>query len=63
LGGAALAIAGGVLAMMRKGKVAAALLAISVIVPAVLSPKTLVATFLIAIAVILAIFVKPPATA
>lgn len=63
LGGAVLGIAGAVVAMMRKGKLAAVLLAIAVVVPAVLSPKTLIATFLVAIAAILAIFVKAPATA
>lgn len=63
LGGAVLGIAGGVLAMLRKGKLAGALLAVAVIVPAVLSPKTLIATFLMAIAAVLAMFVKPPASA
>lgn len=59
LAGSVMAIVGGVLAMRRKGKIAAAVLALAVIVPAALTPKTLLATFFIAIAAILATLVKP----
>jgi hypothetical protein len=59
LGGAVLALVGGFLAMNHKGKIAAGVLALAVIAPAAMAPKTLVATFFLVIAAILAIFVKP----
>ena len=59
LAGSALAIVGGVLAMMRKGKIAAPVLGLAVLVPAVLTPKTLLATFFLAIAAGLSLLVKP----
>ena len=52
-------IVGGILAMMGKGKIAAILMLAGVIVPAILAPKSLVFTFLLAIAGIVCFFVKP----
>jgi hypothetical protein len=52
-------IVGGILTMMGKGKIAALLMLAAVIVPGILQPKSLVATFLLAIAGIVCFFVKP----
>lgn len=52
-------IAGGVLALQRKGKIAAAVLIASATAPALLEPKALVFTFLLLIAGFLALGAKP----
>ena len=52
-------IAGGVLALQRKGKVAAAVLIASAAAPAALEPKALVFTFLLLVAGLLALGAKP----
>jgi hypothetical protein len=59
LAGFALGLVGGVLAMLGRGKSAAALLLTAVIGPAVLHPVVLIFTFLLAIAGVLALFVRP----
>lgn len=57
--GGLIGIVAGVLAFRGKSKVAAGILAIVVVIPAVLMPKTLVFTFLLAIAALLAFLSKP----
>ena len=52
-------IAGGVLALQRKGKIAAAVLIGSATAPAILEPKALVFTFLLLVAGLLALGAKP----
>jgi hypothetical protein len=55
----ALGIGGGVLALMRKGKVAAGLLIGAAVAPAIFEPKSLVFSFLLIVAGLLAVAVKP----
>lgn len=58
-----LGIGGGVLALMRKGKIAAPVLIASAVVPAIFEPKSLVFSFLLIIAGLLALGAKPKAEA
>ena len=55
----ALAIAGGVLALLRKGKFAAGVLISAAVAPAIFEPKSLVFSFLLVVAGLLAFAVKP----
>jgi hypothetical protein len=55
----ALGIAGGVLALKGKGKPAAGLLAAGLLLPAIFSMKTLLTTFFLGVAALLAFFSKP----
>jgi hypothetical protein len=59
----ALAFAAGVLAVMRKGKIAAGLLLAAGAIPAVMEPKTLLTGVPLMIAAACAFFVKPKASA
>ena len=59
LGSMVLGIAGGILAMMGKGKMAALLMFVGVIVPSIMMPKTLVFTCVLLIAAIVSFFAKP----
>jgi hypothetical protein len=56
-----LAIAGGVMTLRGKGKIGAALLLVAAIAPAIFTAKTLLATFLLPIAALLAFLSKPKA--
>lgn len=58
-----LGIAGGVLALLRRGRIAAAVLVVSAIAPAVFEPKSLVFSFLLIVAGLLALGIKPKAPA
>jgi hypothetical protein len=55
----ALGIGGGILALMRKGKIAAAVLIGAAVAPAIFEPKSLVFSFLLIVAGLLAVAVKP----
>ena len=59
LGSMVAGIVGGIMAMMGRGKIAALLMLAGVIVPAVMMPKTLIFTFLLAIGAIVSFFAKP----
>ncbi|MBL4686650.1 MAG: hypothetical protein JKY37_18785 [Nannocystaceae bacterium] len=59
LAGLVFGTAGGVLALQRKGKIAAAVLVATAVAPAVFEPKALVFTFLLLIAGLLALGAKP----
>jgi hypothetical protein len=59
LAGLLLSVAGGVLAMLRKGKSGAVLLALAVLGPAVLHPWSLIFTGLLIVAAGLSVFVGP----
>jgi hypothetical protein len=59
LAGLLFGVMGGVLAMLRRGKSAAVLLALAALGPAVLNPLTLIFTFLLPIAAVLSLFVRP----
>lgn len=54
-----LGVAGGVLALMRKGKIAAPVLIASAVLPAIFEPQSLVFSFLLIIAGLLALGAKP----
>ena len=45
--------------MKDKGKIASVILAVAVVAPAVFAPKTLVATFFLALAAVFAFVAKP----
>jgi hypothetical protein len=60
--GLVLGIVGGVLALMRKGKVAAGLLVGAAVAPAVFEPQALVFTFLLLLAGLFAVAIKPKAS-
>jgi len=53
------AVVAGVLTMKDKGKIGGAILALAVLAPAVFAPKTLIATFLLALAALFAFLAKP----
>jgi len=57
---AALGLTGGILTMKGKGKIAAVLFAVAIVIPAVFTGKTLVGTFLFVIAAVLALVARPP---
>ncbi len=54
-----LGIAGGVLSLMRKGRIAAPVLIVAAVAPAVFEPKSLVFSFLLIIAGLLALGATP----
>ena len=54
-----LGIAGGVLALLRKGRIAAPVLLVAAIAPAVFEPKSLVFSFLLIVAGLLALGATP----
>lgn len=54
-----LGIAGGVLALLRKGRIAAPVLILAAVAPAVFEPKSLVFSFLLIIAGVLALGATP----
>jgi hypothetical protein len=54
-----LGIAGGVLALMRKGRIAAGVLILAAVAPAVFEPKSLVFSFLLIVAGLLALGATP----
>lgn len=58
----ALGIAGGVLALLRKGKIAAGVLLTAAVAPAIFEPKSLVFSCLLVVAGLLAFAVKPKAS-
>jgi hypothetical protein len=57
--GFVLAVAGGFLAMQRRGKSAAVLLLLAALGPAILNPLSLIFTFLLPIAAVLSLFIRP----
>jgi hypothetical protein len=59
LGSVVLGVVGGVLALLRKGKAAAGLLALGVLVPAAFSLKTLLTTFFLGMGALFALGAKP----
>ena len=63
LGSAVLGIVGGVMAFKGKGKIAALLMLIGAIAPAILAPQALVFTFILLIGGIISFFAKPAADA
>jgi hypothetical protein len=63
IGAMVLGIVGGVLAFMGKGKIAAVLMLVAGILPAVFEPKALVFTFILLIGAVVSFFAKPKVVA
>jgi len=63
IGAMVLGIVGGVLAFMGKGKIAAVLMLVAGILPAIFEPKALVFTFILLIGAVVSFFAKPKVVA